>query len=246
MLRILVVDDEMLARDELKYLLYRTKEVDIIDEADSVEEALEKLIESKPDLVFLDIQLSDDNGFEIANILKKMKKPPAIVFATAYDQYAIQAFEVDALDYILKPFDEERIVQTIKKFKKRKQHEMEEKQEIHASDGSSRMKKLALLIDESIVLVNIEDIVYAGLLDGKVIVKTICDTYVTNDTLAILEKKLPQVNFLRVHRSFIVNVNHISEIQPWFNSTYNLIMKEDSKVPVSRTYAKELKKLLCI
>ncbi|PEA53672.1 DNA-binding response regulator [Bacillus pseudomycoides] len=246
MLRVLVVDDEMLARDELKYLLYRTKEVDIIDEADSVEEALEKLIESKPDLVFLDIQLSDDNGFEIANILKKMKKPPAIVFATAYDQYAIQAFEVDALDYILKPFDEERIVQTIKKFKKRKQLEMDEKQEVHAPDASSGMKKLALPIDESIVLVNIEDIVYTGLLDGKVIVKTICDTYVTNDTLAILEKKLPQMNFLRVHRSFIVNVNHISEIQPWFNSTYNLIMKEDSKVPVSRTYTKELKKLLRI
>lgn len=236
----------MLARDELKYLLYRTKEVDIIDEADSVEEALEKLMESKPDLVFLDIELSDDNGFEIANILKKMKKPPAIVFATAYDQYAIQAFEVDALDYILKPFDEERIVQTIKKFKKRKQHEMEEKQEVHAPDVSSGMKRLALPIDESIVLVNIEDIVYAGLLDGKVIVKTICDTYVTYDTLAILEKKLSQMNFLRVHRSFIVNVNHISEIQPWFNSTYNLIMKEDSKVPVSRTYAKELKKLLRI
>ena len=236
----------MLARDELKYLLYRTKEVDIIDEADSVEEALEKLIESKPDLVFLDIQLSDDSGFEIANILKKMKNPPAIVFATAYDQYAIQAFEVDALDYILKPFDEERIVQAIKKFKKRKQHEMTEKQEVHVPDVSSRMEKLALPIDESIVLVNIEDIVYAGLLDGKVIVKTICDTYVTYDTLAILEKKLPQMNFLRVHRSFIVNVNHISEIQPWFNSTYNLIMKEDSKVPVSRTYAKELKKLLRI
>lgn len=245
-MKVLVVDDEMLARDELKYLLYRTKEVDIIDEADSVEEALEKLMESKPDLVFLDIQLSDDNGFEIANILKKMKKPPAIVFATAYDQYAIQAFEVDALDYILKPFDEERIVQTIKKFKKRKQHEMEEKQEVHAPDVSSGMKRLALPIDESIVLVNIEDIVYTGLLDGKVIVKTICDTYVTYDTLAILEKKLPQMNFLRVHRSFIVNVNHISEIQPWFNSTYNLIMKEDSKVPVSRTYAKELKKLLRI
>ncbi|MEI4830962.1 LytTR family transcriptional regulator DNA-binding domain-containing protein [Bacillus sp. FJAT-53711] len=246
MLRILVVDDEMLARDELKYLLYRTKEVDMIDEADSVEEALEKLIESKPDLVFLDIQLSDDNGFEIANILKKMKNPPAIVFATAYDQYAIQAFEVDALDYILKPFDEERIVQALKKFKKRKQHEMAEKQEVHVPDVSSRMEKLALPIDESIVLVNIEDIVYAGLLDGKVIVKTICDTYVTYDTLAILEKKLPQMNFLRVHRSFIVNINHISEIQPWFNSTYNLIMKEDSKVPVSRTYAKELKKLLRI
>ncbi len=115
MVKVLVVDDEMLARDELKYLLQRTKEVDEIEEADCIEDALEILMDDKPDIVFLDIQLSDDNGFEIANILKKMKSPPAIVFATAYDQYALQAFEVDALDYILKPFDEERIAQTLKK-----------------------------------------------------------------------------------------------------------------------------------
>ncbi|MDM5157548.1 LytTR family transcriptional regulator DNA-binding domain-containing protein [Bacillus sp. DX1.1] len=246
MLKVLVVDDEMLARDELKYLLERTKEVDVIEEADCVEDALEKLMDSKPDLVFLDIQLSDDNGFEIANILKKMKNPPAIVFATAYDQYALQAFEVDALDYILKPFDEERIAQTLKKYKKQKQSETAKKQEVQAPDAANGMHKLALPIEESIVLVSIGDIVYAGLVDGKVIVKTMHDTYVTHDTLVILEKKLPQTSFMRVHRSFIVNINHISEIQPWFNSTYNLIMKDESKVPVSRTYAKELKKLLRI
>ncbi|OOG94025.1 LytR/AlgR family response regulator transcription factor [Bacillus pseudomycoides] len=241
MLKVLVVDDEMLARDELKYLLQRTKEVDVIEEADCVEDALEKLMGNKPDLVFLDIQLSDDNGFEIANILKKMKNPPSIVFATAYDQYALQAFEVDALDYILKPFDEERIAQTLKKYKKRKQTETEKNQDV-----ATEMYKLALPIEESIVLVNIEDIVYVGLVDGKVTVKTIRETYVTHDTLVILEKKLPQTGFMRVHRSFIANINHISEIQPWFNSTYNLIMKEGSKVPVSRTYVKELKKLLRI
>ncbi|WP_459502815.1 LytR/AlgR family response regulator transcription factor [Bacillus sp. C1] len=246
MLKVLVVDDEMLARDELKYLLQRTKEVDVIDEADCVEDALEKLMGNKPDLVFLDIQLSDDNGFEIANILKKMKNPPAIVFATAYDQYALQAFEVDALDYILKPFDEERILQTLKKYKKRKQSETEKKQDVKVPDVTAEMHKLALSIEESIVLVNIEDIVYVGLVDGKVTVKTIMETYVTHDTLAILEKKLLQTNFMRVHRSFIANINHISEIQPWFNSTYNLIMKEGAKVPVSRTYAKDLKKLLRI
>ncbi|KEK25607.1 LytR/AlgR family response regulator transcription factor [Bacillus gaemokensis] len=246
MIKVLVVDDEMLARDELKYLLQRTKEVDVIDEADCVEDALEKLMESKPDLVFLDIQLSDDNGFEIANILKKMKHPPAIVFATAYDQYALQAFEVDALDYILKPFDEERIAQTLKKYKKRKQSETEKQPDMKVPDVATGMHKLALPIEESIVLVNIEDIVYVGLVDGKVAVKTIRETYVTHDTLVILEKKLPQTSFMRVHRSFIANINHILEIQPWFNSTYNLIMKDDSKVPVSRTYAKELKKLLRI
>ena len=108
------------------------------------------------------------------------------------------------------------------------------------------MHKLALPIEESIVLVNIEDIIYVGLVDGKVTVKTMRETYVTHDTLVILEKKLPQASFMRVHRSFIANINHITEIQPWFNSTYNLIMKEGSKVPVSRTYAKELKKPLRI
>ncbi|PHD65795.1 DNA-binding response regulator [Bacillus toyonensis] len=242
MLKVLVVDDEMLARDELKYLLERTKEVEIIGEADCVEDALEELMNHKPDIVFLDIQLSDDNGFEIANILKKMKNPPAIVFATAYDQYALQAFEVDALDYILKPFDEERIVQTLKKYKKQKQAKIETK----GTDVTAEMHKLALSIEESIVLVNIEDIIYVGLVDGKVTVKTMRETYVTHDTLVILEKKLPQTSFMRVHRSFIANINHITEVQPWFNSTYNLIMKEGSKVPVSRTYAKELKKLLRI
>ncbi|PFA20543.1 MULTISPECIES: LytR/AlgR family response regulator transcription factor [Bacillus cereus group] len=246
MLKVLVVDDEMLARDELKYLLQRTKEVSVIDEADCVEDALEKLMGNKPDLVFLDIQLSDDSGFEIANILKKMKNPPAIVFATAYDQYALQAFEVDALDYILKPFDEERILQTLKKYKKRQQSETEKKPDMKVSDVTTEMHKLALPIEESIVLVNIEDIVYVGLVDGRVTVKTIKETYVTHDTLVILEKKLPQMTFMRVHRGFIVNINHISEVQPWFNSTYNLTMKDNSKVPVSRTYAKELKKLLRI
>ncbi|MGI2731908.1 LytR/AlgR family response regulator transcription factor [Bacillus cytotoxicus] len=246
MVKVLVVDDEMLARDELKYLLQRTKEVDEIEEADCIEDALEILMDDKPDIVFLDIQLSDDNGFEIANILKKMKSPPAIVFATAYDQYALQAFEVDALDYILKPFDEERIAQTLKKYKKRKQSEIEKKVDMKVPDVTAEMHKLALPIEESIVLVSMEDIIYVGLVDGKVTVKTIRETYVTHDTLVILEKKLPQTMFMRVHRSFIANVNHISEVQPWFNSTYNLIMKDGSKVPVSRTYAKELKKLLRI
>ena len=118
MLRVLIVDDEMLARDELKYLLHRTKEVDFIEEAESIEEALDKMMDEKPDLLFLDIQLSDDSGFDIAKRLKKMKNPPAIIFATAYDQYALQAFEVDAIDYILKPFDEERVVQAVHKYKK--------------------------------------------------------------------------------------------------------------------------------
>jgi len=246
MLRVLIVDDEMLARDELKYLLTRTKEVDIIDEAENIEEALDKMVDYKPDLLFLDIQLSEDNGIDFAKRLKKMKNPPSIVFATAYDQYALQAFEVDAIDYILKPFDEERILNTINKYKKLKQHGQDSNEEKRSTDITSVMNKLALSIEESIVLVNIGDIIYAGLEDGKVVVKTIKQTFIVNDPLVILEKKLPQDYFIRVHRSYIVNSNHILEVQPWFNSTYNITTKDGSKIPVSRTYVKEFKRLLGI
>jgi len=246
MLRVLIVDDEMLARDELKYLLHRTKEVDFIEEAESIEEALDKMMDEKPDLLFLDIQLSDDSGFDIAKRLKKMKNPPAIIFATAYDQYALQAFEVDAIDYILKPFDEERVVQAIHKYKKMRIPHHPVKEEESIGDSSSQTGKLAISVDDSIVLVNIEDILFAGLIEGEVTVQTITESYHTADTLAMLEKKLPSQSFVRVHRGYIVNVHHISEVQPWFNSTYNLVMKNDKRVPVSRTYAKELKKRLGI
>lgn len=246
MLRVLIVDDEMLARDELKYLLHRTKEVDFIEEAESIEEALDKMMDEKPDLLFLDIQLSDDSGFDIAKRLKKMKNPPAIIFATAYDQYALQAFEVDAIDYILKPFDEERVVQAIHKYKKMRVPHHVVKEEEPIGESSSQTGKLAISVDDSIVLVNIEDILFVGLIEGEVTIQTITEFYHTADTLAMLEKKLPSQSFVRVHRGYIVNVHHISEVQPWFNSTYNLVMKNDKRVPVSRTYAKELKKRLGI
>lgn len=248
MLRVLVVDDEMLARDELKYLLYRTKEVDIIDEADSIETAVEKMLDFKPDIVFLDIQLSEDNGFELANRLARMKQPPAIVFATAYDQYAVKAFEVDALDYILKPFDEDRIIQTIQKYNKLRPARDADNNETVSQEHkeNKNANKLALSVEESIVLLPVKDIVFAGLVDGKVAVRTLTRTCFTNDTLVVLEKKLTFSSFFRVHRSFIVNLDHILELQPWFNSTYTLIMKDGSKVPVSRTYAKELKQKLGI
>ncbi|MBL6007699.1 LytR/AlgR family response regulator transcription factor [Bacillus halotolerans] len=241
MLRVLIVDDEILARDELAYLLKRTNEELEINEAENIESAFDQMMDQKPDLLFLDVDLSGENGFDIAKRLKNMKNPPAIVFATAYDQYALKAFEVDALDYLTKPFDEERVRQTMKKYKKVKREIDEPEQISHASQH-----KLALSVGESIVIVDTKDIIFAGTEDGHVHVKTFDASYSVNDTLVVIEKKLPETDFLRVHRSFVVNTEYIKEIQPWFNSTYNLIMKDGSKIPVSRTYAKELKKLLHI
>ncbi|MDG0766501.1 LytR/AlgR family response regulator transcription factor [Bacillus halotolerans] len=241
MLRVLIVDDEILARDELAYLLKRTNEELEINEAENIEAAFDQMMDQKPDLLFLDVDLSGENGFDIAKRLKNMKNPPVIVFATAYDQYALKAFEVDALDYLTKPFDEERVRQTMKKYKKVKREIDEPEQISHASQH-----KLALSVGESIVIVDTKDIIFAGTEDGHVHVKTFDASYSVNDTLVVIEKKLPETDFLRVHRSFVVNTEYIKEIQPWFNSTYNLIMKDGSKIPVSRTYAKELKKLLHI
>lgn len=118
MLKGFIVDDEPLARDELAYLLGRTRQVHIVGEADSLETALHSITEMEPDVVFLDIQLAEDNGMELAKQLSVLEQVPDIVFATAYDEYALQAFEVNALDYILKPFEEERVRKTVDKVMK--------------------------------------------------------------------------------------------------------------------------------
>ncbi|MEC2018165.1 LytR/AlgR family response regulator transcription factor [Bacillus velezensis] len=243
MLKVLIVDDEMLARDELAYLLKRTNEVSDINEAENIESAFDSMMDQKPDLLFLDVDLSGENGFDIAKRLKNMKNPPAVVFATAYDQFALKAFEVDALDYLTKPFDEERVRQTIRKFKRVKQGRAGAVSEQPSAAGAH---KLAVSAGESIVILDTKDIIFAGMEDGHVSVKTFAASYSVHETLAVIEKKLPDTGFLRVHRAFIVNTEHITEIHPWFNSTYNLILKDGSKIPVSRTYAKDLKKLLHI
>lgn len=240
MLKAYIVDDEPLARDELKYLLTRSKQVVIIGESDCVEEAILGISEHKPDLVFLDIELADDNGLNLAKQLESLDPAPAIVFATAYDEYALQAFQLNAVDYIQKPFDEERILKTLKKIR-RIQHIGNMNTAFQTSLKSEQNGKIPILVDERIILLTHPDIVYLESSEGKCTIKTMEHEFKVNDALVVLEKKLKMDQFLRVHRSFVVNMDHIAEIEPWFNSTYNLHMKDGSKVPVSRTYVKELK-----
>ncbi|NWL86078.1 MULTISPECIES: LytR/AlgR family response regulator transcription factor [unclassified Paenibacillus] len=240
MLRAFIVDDEPLARDELKYLLLRSKQVEIVGEADCKEDALDQIPALRPDVVFLDIELAEDNGLELAKQLLTLNPTPVIVFATAYDEYALKSFELNAIDYILKPFNEKRIQQTLEKVNKI--HRVPE--EIHQiTPPSTQFGKIAVLIEERIVLIDYQKISYVGSCEGKCAIKTLEREYKVCDSLTMLEKKLNSDQFIRVHRGFIVNIDHITEIQPWFNSTYNLIMKEGSSIPVSRTYVKDLKNL---
>ncbi|KMY45717.1 two-component response regulator [Bacillus sp. FJAT-27916] len=243
MLRVYIVDDEPLARDELKYLILRSKEAEIAGESDCVDHALADIHILKPDLVFLDIELADENGLSIAKKLGELDPAPALIFATAYDEYALQAFDLNAVDYILKPFEEERICKAIEKVKKSKGIGLEQQrttvQPIREVKG-----KIPVLIDERIVLLNCRDILFLESRDGKCIIKTKDMEYRVSDALVMIEKKINEGAFLRVHRSYIVNLDQITEIEPWFNSTYNLTMEDGSKVPVSRTYVKELKMLV--
>lgn len=245
MLRVYVVDDEPLARDEMKYLLHRSKQVEILGESDCLEDAIADISELRPDLVFLDIELAEENGLSLAKQLEALDltPAPAIVFATAYDEYALKAFELNAVDYILKPYDENRIEKTLEKIKKM-QKIGNQINPVNPALKNDRNGKIAVNLDERIILLTYADIVYLESSEGKCTIKTLEQEYKVNEALVALEKKLSKGPFLRVHRSFIVNLDHINEIQPWFNSTYNLIMKDRSEVPVSRTYVKELKHLL--
>jgi two-component system, LytTR family, response regulator LytT len=244
MLKAFIVDDEPLARDELKYLLLRSKRVEIVGEADCIEDAIQQILVRKPHLVFLDIELAEDSGLQLAEKIRALEPTPAIIFATAYDEYALKAFELDAVDYILKPFDEWRIQQTLDKIFSLKTIGGIETQSDTRSYKMEQTGKIPLLVEERIALVDIPTIVYVGSAEGKTLIKTMEQEYKTGEPLVTVEKKLSHDSFVRVHRSFLVNLQHISEIEPWFNSTYNLIMKDGSKVPVSRTYVKELKQRL--
>jgi len=244
MLKAFIVDDEPLARDELKYLLLRSKQVDIVGEADCVEDTLVQIPSVRPDVVFLDIELAEESGLELAKHLLTFNPTPAVVFATAYDEYALKSFEVNAVDYILKPFNEKRIQQTLEKVQKMRRVSVENNQTAVSFKPATQFGRIAALIDERIVLIDCQKIVYLGTCEGKCAIKTLEREYKVGDSLTMLEKKLNPDRFIKVHRGFIVNIDHISEIQPWFNSTYNLIMKEGSKIPVSRTYVKDLKILL--
>lgn len=246
MLKAFIVDDEPLARDELSYLLRRSKQVEITGEADCVEAAMEKLESLDIDVIFLDIQLADDSGIEIASKLNQLEYPPLIVFATAFDEYALKAFELNAVDYILKPFDEKRVQQTIDKLFKRVR---DTEQTIplptrKSAYPSERAEKLAVSVDDKIVLMNINEIIYVAAQEGKTLISTEKQKFWVSDPLIIFERKLQHTPILRVHRAYLVNIDAIVEIEPWFNSTYNLIVKTGEKVPVSRTYTKILKQLL--
>jgi two-component system LytT family response regulator/two-component system response regulator LytT len=248
-----IVDDEQLARDELSYLLKSVGDVNVVAQGHNGLEAVNLIKEFSPDLLFLDVQMPGLDGFGVLKKLLDRKLPiPQIVFATAFDQYAVKAFEVNAIDYILKPFDKKRVIQAVEKARKRIQNttpgtdKLDTLVKLLESQQRPQNSKVLLRSAGRMLLVDQKDVCYASIDDGIIsVVATTMDGQSNCRTLEELLEGLDPETFWRAHRSFVVNINRIKEVVPWFKSSYQLRMddRKQTEIPVSRAQTKRLREL---
>jgi two-component system, LytTR family, response regulator LytT len=238
---VVVADDEDPAREELLYMLEQIPEVERVTQAVDGMDAIRKVKEQSPDLLFLDMGMPELNGLQVAEIVGVMNPQMKIVFATAYDQYAVNAFKLRAFHYMLKPYDEEDLNMIFRELRK-KQLEMEPAASLIPT-ASAASVKLALELEEGIRYVSPKDIVYINKEGKHVQVHTRDQAYDVSYRLFDLELKLQPFGFFRCHKSYLVNLAEITELKSWVNGAYNLKMDdtEKSTVPVSRNYVKELR-----
>jgi two-component system LytT family response regulator/two-component system response regulator LytT len=277
----LIIDDEQLARDELKYLLDQVGDVEVVAQGTNGIEAVDLIEEYRPDLVFLDVQMPGLDGFAAIQRLMERNRQraaggqeaeplPQIVFATAYDQYAVRAFDVNAVDYLLKPFDRTRVQQAVERVRSRidsgaavpagggklasPESQVETQLDallrlLNRPQGASRAPQPAKLIVQAqsrLLLIDQADICYAAIDEG--VIRIVTQTFEGHSKCRTLEELLELLDaalFWRAHRGFVVNINHIREVVPWFKSSYQLRMndKRQTEIPVSRAQTKRLREL---
>jgi two-component system, LytTR family, response regulator LytT len=247
----LVIDDERPARDELVYLLKGFPEINVVAQGKNGVEAVNLIKEHAPDLVFLDVQMPGLDGFGVIKKLVDRKlRVPHIVFATAYDHYAVQAFEVNAVDYVLKPFDKSRLAKAIHRAQKAMEAEVSPAGRLETLVNQlgvrSQPSKLLVKSQQRLLLVDAEDVIFASIEDGLItVVARELEGTSNYRTIEELQNSLDAERFWRPHRSYLVNINQIREVVPWFKSSYMLKMndKKQSEIPVSRAQTRRLREL---
>ncbi|MEG1002524.1 LytR/AlgR family response regulator transcription factor [Clostridium sp.] len=240
-MRGIIVEDEFIAREELKYFINNFSNIDVKDEFEDGIEVLKFIQENEVDVIFLDINIPLLNGLVLAKNISKFYVKPYIVFITAYREHAVDAFEIEAFDYILKPYDEKRIITMLKKlectFNNRKK----------AIEDIKVKNKINLWDNEKIIVLDVNNIYYCEASERITSVFTKEGKYSVNMSISEFYETLRRDMFFKCHRSFVVNLNKIQEIIPWFNNTYNLKLKDIKfNVPVSRSHIKEFRKLMNI
>lgn len=237
-IKVLVVDDERYSREEMIHLLSQYPFIQVIGEEDSGEKAVLKALQLQPDVVFLDIEMPNMNGIEAAKALMEFKKIPKIVFATAYPQFAAEAFRFEAIDYLLKPFDEDQVNETVQRLEKLFLTEFDTK--AHIGPG-----KLAIEMEDEIFYLDPEEILYIVREEKVCKIITTERDFEMKVPLKELENRLRHYPFFRIHKSYLVHLPYVKRLTPWFNGAYQLeIQGRDEQLSVSRNYAKALRTAL--
>jgi two-component system, LytTR family, response regulator LytT len=232
-MKVAIIDDEPYSREEMKHLLNKYTWVEVVGEASSAEKSLEIILTKEPDVLFLDIEMPGMSGVDLAEALQKMNHKPEIVFATAYPDYALKAFRVEAVDYLLKPFEEDQLAQTMERLKSLLKVEPRE---------SPSLGKLAVQDEDKIVFIRPEDILYIFREERETFICTEKKKYTSRLPIKDLETKLGTYPFFRVHKSYLVQLPFVEELIPWGSGVYQLkVHGADEAIPVSRNYVKELR-----
>jgi two-component system LytT family response regulator len=247
---VLIVDDEPLAREMLREMLQKDEDVDIVGEMTNGREAVDAIRAMTPDLLFLDVQMPEIGGFEVLEALGS-DPIPHVIFVTAYDQYAVRAFEVHALDYLLKPFDRERFEASWQRAKAEIQRDknggMDQRilallEELKA--GSKYLERLVIKSGGRIYFLETDEIDWIEAEGNYVSVHTGKKSHLLRETISSLENQLDPRKFLRIHRSAIVRIDRIQELQPWFHGEYRVILQNGTQLTLSRNYREKLQEAL--
>ncbi len=243
----IVVDDEQLACDELSYLLKDFAEVELIASASNGLQAVELIQKLEPDLVFLDVQMPGLDGMGVVRRLRERGLDlPHFIFVTAHDQYAVEAFRLEAMDYVLKPVDRGRLGETLERARRTIQEKKAPEPAVTARNPGAPRTKLLVRANNRNFIVDANDVIYATIDDGLItLVTTTLEGHSNYRTIEDLQANLDRDLFWRVHRSYLVNINRIKEVVPWFKSSYQLRMddRKHTEVPVSRVQTRRLREL---
>ncbi len=241
--KIIIIDDEPLARSMVKEYLHPHADMEIVAECNDGFEGVKAIQQFQPDLIFLDIQMPKINGFEMLELLDE---PPAVIFTTAFDEYAIRAFEAHAVDYLLKPFSRERFDTAIRKWKEQSAGTQNATSQLleDVSFSPSQSQRIVVKTGSKIKIIPTQDVFYLEAADDYVKVHTQEGSFLKNKTMSHFEKSLDGQQFVRSHRSYIVNVQQITRIDPYEKDNHVAILRSGAKVPVSRSGYIKLRSVL--
>jgi two-component system LytT family response regulator len=242
-MKAVIIDDEPLARSIVKEYMAQFPQMEIVAECNDGFEGVKAIQHTKPDVVFLDIQMPKINGFEMLELLEE---PPAVIFTTAFDEYAMKAFETHAVDYLLKPFSQERFNKAVDKLLAQSSTQKKATQELLQASPAipTQNERIVVKTNGKIKIINIQQVLYMEAADDYVKIHTGDGVFLKNKTMGFYEQSLPANTFVRTHRSFLINIQEITRIDPYEKDSHLAILRNGAKVPVSKSGYIKLRSIL--